>query len=497
MIKVKPHLIGKGKKKNYYFRYGNTKPVSVTSHFDINLIEFKETGALDAILNVDTRLFIDPFLLPYTSSLELKNSKEKVLSYFQDILTLLSNTNSQYDRTWREAKKKLYFPEAKGFNLGYGSLGSSGSGMGKKFRNQLLEVGFEIVQKGIKDPVIFELVGIFEEGIGCDRISDMICRILYPEFMSFSQRVFQKFDVKTYPIKYMNKIFSLPRNPFRNYEPIILSPKDILKDLPIAHCLDDIDFICSKNKELRDKLSSIIGQDWSNKIKKIKKSDLKRLFLENPKILNDLIQFYKNSKPQFYNYSEDPSGEATWLPLAHKFTSENPLNLELPDQSQSLDTLKKIVGKIINKFGKLIEYNGLNRFLFKDNGKPKPEQAAQLLFYAISNIYCENNRLTVARESNAGRGPVDFKIANENINIIVDLKLSSNTRLKHAYTSQIPIYQKSESSSHAIILVLKVKKNNVSVDKLLKTRQLDQMSGKQTPEIICFDATIQPSASKA
>ena len=36
MIKVKPHLIGKGKKKNYYFRYGNTKPVSVTSHFDIN-----------------------------------------------------------------------------------------------------------------------------------------------------------------------------------------------------------------------------------------------------------------------------------------------------------------------------------------------------------------------------------------------------------------------------------------------------------------------------
>ena len=498
MNNIKTNFTRKSKRKNHFFKHGNNNPVSVTEYFNIDPVEFKKTGAFDTILNVDTRLFIDPFLLPHTSAPELQNGREKMLEYFRGVLKLLELTESKNDKTWRASKSMLSFSEPSSFNFGYSFHGSSGRGIGNKFGQQLLEVTFEMVKKGINDPVIFELLGIFEEGIGCDRISDMVCCILYHEFMSFSERVFKKLNVQTYSIPYNGKKFDLPRNPFHK-KPIILSPKDILKDLPVAYCFDDIEHICYENKELRDKLSSIIGKDWKDKIKKIKKGkkgDLKKFFTENPKIFNALIQVYKNSRPQHYNYLEDQSGEANWLPLAQEFASKNPLNLEFPNQSQNLDSLKKIVDIIINKFGHLIEYNGLNQFLFDNNKKPKPERAAQLLFYAIANIYCEANNLAISRESNAGRGPVDFKIANGKINIVVDLKLSSNTRLKHAYTSQIPIYQKSESSFHAIILVLKVKERNVPLDKLLAIKKIDQRKSKKTPEIICFDATIKPSASK-
>ena len=375
-----PYII-KGKKYNKrFFRLQSSlrkvNPISVTSYFDIDPDDFEKTGAFDSVLNVDTRLFIDPFLLPYTSVPELKDGREKFLSHFQKVLMLLSLTKSQKDKTWKAAAKRLYFPEVKGFNLGYGNPGSTGSGMGVKFMQQLLETAFEITKKGIKNPIIFELLGLFEEGIGCDRISDMISRILYPEFVHFSQRVFTQLKVKGgYPIKCKNEIFNLPRNPFRK-ECIVLVPKDILRDLPIAYCWGDIDFICSTNKKLRDKLSSVIGSDWKKKTRKWKKGDFKKILFQSPDLLTDLIGSYKNSTPKFYNYREDPSGEANWLPLARRFTSKNPLILEFPEKQQNLNKLIEIVNRIITQFGKLVEYNGLNHFFSKIMESLKEKQQA-------------------------------------------------------------------------------------------------------------------------
>ena len=152
--------------------------VSVTDQFKLDKARFDRTGAFDSILDMDTRLFIDPFLLPHTSATELKGGRVKILDRFSKILTLMEHTSSAGDATWREASRLLDFREAKGFNFGYGGEGAAGSGMGPTIRRQLLKTAHEIVSKGIKDPVIFELVGIFEEGIGCDRISDMACRII-------------------------------------------------------------------------------------------------------------------------------------------------------------------------------------------------------------------------------------------------------------------------------------------------------------------------------
>ena len=93
------------------------------------------------------------------------------------------------DRLFREAAIRLQFREINYASLGYSSSSSSGSGIGPKLANELAKTAFDIVKAGINDPVIFELVGLFESGIGADRISDMTVWVILEDLLLFSQRV--------------------------------------------------------------------------------------------------------------------------------------------------------------------------------------------------------------------------------------------------------------------------------------------------------------------
>lgn len=120
-------------------------PITVSQHFKIEQTTFDQTGAFDAILDSDARLFVDPFLIPHTNTPELKNGRDLILKRFSNILTLLESSSSPEDLTWKEAEKLLNFPEVKGFNLGYGGQHSHGSGMGPNLRKALLSAAHEII----------------------------------------------------------------------------------------------------------------------------------------------------------------------------------------------------------------------------------------------------------------------------------------------------------------------------------------------------------------
>lgn len=103
----------------------------------------------------------------------------------------------------------------------------------------------------------------------------------------------------------------------------------------------------------------------------------------------------------------------------------------------------------------MIEDNQLCKLLYDKNGKRKHESAAQLLFFGIADAYCSANNLDISPESDAGRGPVDFKVSKgANIKVLVEVKLTSNSKLEKGFTSQLPIYQKSEKSHKGIYLVI-------------------------------------------
>lgn len=469
--------------------------ISITDSFKINKSVFDATGAFDAVLGIDTRLFIDPFLIPFTKANELKEGREKELLYFSNVLKLLMAVETKGDATWRSAEKLLKFHEVPGFNFGY-SKKRPGSGFGDKLTNQILTTAHEIVRKGIVDPVIFELVGIFEEGIGCDRISDMICKVLFENFSLYTQRVFKDCKVDFQPTVYKGKTLNLPQNPTKPNEPILLVPKDILRDLPVAYDFDDIDRVCGVNEELREKMNSLLGEDWQKKVKGFRKGAIKKLFLDNPEFISSLLSLYKKSKPKFYDYKNDPSGEANWYDLAKKFTGLFPLKLTLTTNNR-ISELERVVGLVCKRFKDMVENNGLWEFFYEKDGKVKHERAAQLQYFSIADIYCDANDLALSREPNAGRGSVDFKVADGRLNLVVEIKWSTNGSLVHAYEKQLPIYAKAERSVGGIILVLKIKEKSNSLEALLERQRKDAQKRIAGPEIIIVDAMPKASASKA
>ncbi len=164
-------------------------PISISEHIGVDAKTFDKTGAFDAILDVDSKLFIDPHLLQETAAPELSTSYQKVTKRFEEILHILSTSKRENDVFWREAVRKFYFPELRGLCIGYSSNSTLGSGMGPTLRTHILRTAKEIVDAGIKDPQLFELIGLFEENVGPDRISDMVGRIIVDDLRQYTQRI--------------------------------------------------------------------------------------------------------------------------------------------------------------------------------------------------------------------------------------------------------------------------------------------------------------------
>ena len=121
-------------------------PISLTEHFKIDSAKFGATCAFDSLLNQDTHLFIDPFLLDGTKQKEFANARESLLGRFREIIKLLGASKETDDIFWKQAAKRLRFKEIAGFGLGYSKGGTSGSGVGPTFTRKLVETANQIVK---------------------------------------------------------------------------------------------------------------------------------------------------------------------------------------------------------------------------------------------------------------------------------------------------------------------------------------------------------------
>ena len=151
---------------------------------------------------------------------------------------------------------------------------------------------------------------------------------------------------------------------------------------------------------------------------------------------------------------------------------------------------------ICGRFRTLIEDNQLSHLLFDKEDKPKHEDAAQRLFFGIASAYCEANGLDLSPESDAGRGPVDFKVSSGlTAKGVVEIKLTSNGKPLQGFLKQLPIYQNAERAQYGIYLVIDTGK--ASSTRLLAFRNEVTKAGTNAPEVVWVDATSKPSASKA
>ncbi|OGD83582.1 hypothetical protein A2572_04765 [Candidatus Collierbacteria bacterium RIFOXYD1_FULL_40_9] len=461
-----------------------------------NESDFDKLGVFDAVIGVDTRLFVDPFLLNKTKVPELKNSRNRIKKYYEDIITLLLASKSIGDIAWKEAYKRLIFRELKGVSIGYGAHSSDGSAIGPVLAKKLVKTASEIVNMGIKDPNIFELIGLFEEDFGADRLSDMTLRIIKEDVFRYTERVTKELNiVKTHSYKIGEKEFTLPISS-KTGKPVILLPKEILRDLPVALTWEGIDHVVAVNNELRQRLNRLIGTGWRSKIKK---QELRDIIFTKKENVTELLDAYKNSSANNYDFEKDPAGQVNWYKIGRKYAEDNPLNLE-KKHITNIEQLKDTLRKIANQFKRNIEVNGLNEHLYVKQGntyKRRHERYSQLLFFAIADSYCEANDTDLNREPNAGSGPVDFKVSKGyNLRGLVEIKLSSNPSVTKGYEKQITAYEQSERTTTSFYLVIKVTKSERKTALLIKRYEEKIQKGETAPELIIIDGVKKPTASK-
>lgn len=470
--------------------------ISLVDVFGIDRNLFDKSGALDPILGIDTRLFIDPTLLRVTSTPELTDSYQKVVAHFQDVLKVVSHIQQPGDRMWRQADSLLTFPEIKGLCIGYSSKSTSGSGMGPGLRQHLLTSISEIVKAGVCDPVLFELVGLFEDNVGPDRISDMVAKLIATDLIKFTQRVCSDCGIpmQEYRLQDLRVEEDLPFNPESN-TPIILAPKSILRDLPIAETFADIRWIAEHNQQLRDELNAIIGSSWKQTTVSEQKMALRNCFQRHPDTLKEIIKAYQGVPPEQYDFEDDPAGEVIWYSASKDIAKSQPLSLTLGSKPTA-EEVASVVEKICSHFKSLIEDNQLSKLLYDKSGVRKHESAAQLLFFGIASAYCQANELDLSPESDAGRGPVDFKVSfGLKSKVLVEVKLTSNNQLLHGYEKQLPIYQRAEQAPIGFYLVI----DNGGATKGRLDTFWDTVSRTEAngPRVIWVDGIIRESASKA
>lgn len=474
-----------------------TNPKTLSDQFDIDRRRLDDLGVLDQTLAIDTKLFIDPLLLSSSEHPEMSYAAvDQYRHHFEQVIKFLVLTEKQEDVAWRSARRMLEFHEIPGTCLGYGAATIRGSGFGYGLTQRILHLGKEIVDLGVRDPDLFSAMALFEEDIGPDRISDMTTNVIRSALVEFNRRVLAELGLEGEEFETDGLSGMLLANPMQKRRvPILLVPKDVLRKLPIALDWDDVSDAASKNAALRKNVNEQIGHIWANKTRR-DKSVLRSQVMVNNESFQTLLNIIHEVTPKPYDADSDPDGLINWSHIAKGYADHYPLDLTAVKHLRDLDSVHRLVLEIVEQFKTLVETNGLNKELYKEDGKPKPESTAQRLFFAIAHSYCAANNVDISPEVDSGSGQVDFKFSKGfDARVLVELKLSTNSKLVHGYETQLEVYKLAEQTMRAVYLVIDVGKMGKKYELLISMR--NQASERRDPlsDLYLVNGKVLPSAS--
>ena len=469
------------------------QPRRLNEELGVSALAMYRARLLNPSVEKDERRFIDPQLL-FTSNIpEFVDARGKIEQHFAHVLNLLKKSKKEGDQFWQAATKRLTFREVKGVGIGFSQTDSDGAGVGLVLAEHLVECGADLLKSGMDDPIVFEVVGLFQRGFGSDRLSDIALRLLLQEFFSFTSRVAKGIGV-TNLVRISFRGGEMPQLPvLKSGKPVILLPLSLLRKIPLGNDPSEIYEAADLNEDLRKDWNSVV---WSAQKAKRNpsKDEIRSLFFSNPKYLAALFTAYKNSsKPsaeKAHTAVDDPSVSAE---IAAEIRTAFPIASKVDNEEELVSTVRQM----LDAFRKYVEDNGANHLLFA-GGEPRDEKSSQALFYVVADLYAKGTSVEVSRESNAGRGPVDFKVSSSGYRCLVEFKLSNHAKLAQGYDVQLKIYQRSEDSRRAFYCVVLVNDADVSNVEELQSHVAELRSSEEhAPELVVIDARRKPSASKA
>lgn len=454
----------------------------------------------DPILNVDSNLFIDPFLM-YSQSVEgFIDCHNEIISIFNKAFALIAKVaGNKKSNSWEKASSILLFPEPQEFCIGYARDNQTGSGTGRGFANLICEAICESIEAGLIEVSHFEEISILREGIGADRISDITANILKHRFASYTNSICKKHGIPVREIRYDHGVFNeqytrwmpfntaLPVNPFTGV-PVLLTPSCFLRDLPTIST-ETFWGYCRENEN--EQLRTDFNYDIS---RRVNKSDIIEFAKKRPDIRQKFIVSIEKQKADPYNLLKDKNGVIGWYEASQEYCAKLPLKIEFADE----DEFKKVIEYVLSEFRNYIENNGGWKLLWNDDLNPKREEASQFLMQGIIKFWCKANNIDISREVNIGRGPVDFKMSQgHEFRALLELKLAKNTKFWNGLNKQLPKYMEAENVSVGYFIAILKKEKDLNRAKKIQSMvdEVNQATGYQIKALFIDATREKPSAS--
>lgn len=456
-----------------------------SEEFGIDSASFARLGVLDPTLSLDTKLFIDPLLLPNCQFVEI--SRDGVAAFqkhFLDVLRLLKVSTKHGDASWKAAAKRLTAREIPGTCLGYGQASTRGSSAARNKTSQLLETAEQIVRVGVDDPYLFALLSLFEPGFGPDILSDLTTNAIIEPLLKLNERLLRLPMLSAVPRKPFTLALqhqaNLPENPHSPGTPVILVPKDLLRDLPLASDWDGVAAAAAHNAQLRAQVGQHIAELWAKKSRR-DKDRLRSQVLKSAKACRLLLQVVRSQKLVAYDVDKDPSGYHKWSDDGARLAGDYPLPIPAPSGPWTRQHISECTDTILKHFEEVVAQDQVCRLFYG-----RKETYAQRLFYSLADAYCRASGSGLKVGYDPKIGTIAFEHEDCPAGASVDLKLSSNPSLVGAYQRQLAAL---DADSHlvATFVVLDVGNLGQKDQDIVAARNDRKRTGKPVTDFVVID----------
>jgi hypothetical protein len=411
----------------------------------------------DPILDHDTKVFIDPFLIFRKGSGLFAESHDQIMGFFNRVFEIATRTGGKTSGvSFGKLLDVLLFPEVDELRLGYAGEGHGGAGTARGFAKAFAFAIMESIALGLIEYRHFEEIGIFNKHIGRDRISDIAANILKPQLISYTQSICARhkrpcqsfqlrlgFDLST--DMWVDDIVELPVNPSTG-DAVLLVPKAFLRTEPSLAKDGFRDYLWEKrNEELRN--------DFNYAIKgEINYEAIADIARDHPDWVFEYVKHLEaEGHPTAYDLGRDPQGLYRWHQVSRDFVEANPYKIKVETQAEFGEFIKSLSS--IFKF--FVEQKNGWKLIWDNKNSPLSEEGIQNYFYGITYHYCTANNIVMLREVETGRGPVDFHFSSGfKRRAMIEAKLAKNGKFWNNLKNQLPEYMLAEEIAVGAYLVV-------------------------------------------
>jgi hypothetical protein len=414
-------------------------------HF--NITRANDDDWFDAILNSDTKLFIDPFLIFREKTGFWSTAHRDIIKHFDRAFLLVAQSNFRSDSLpYRKAVNILEFPEAHELCLGYTAKGTKGAGGGEGYAETIAAAIADAIKRGLEHPKHFEELGILNKGIGRDRISDITATILKPYFIRYTTDIAARHGIPLHKHRLKASTFAedrvrwehgdveVPTNSYgASPKPFLFVPQRFVRELPTLNA-DDWWSSYEDARHRADLNYDIMG--------KVDKDVIVEAARQHPELVRKWMEEKEAQPPEPYDVAKDRLGVYQWDSAAEQFASQHPMQLAPATSGASFSD---VIQRVVDQFAHFVEEQGGWALLWNDDQTEKPEEAIQLLFRGIVFHYCRASNIVVDREVELGRGPVDFKFSNGYTQRAhLEIKKLHNGKFWNGLSDQLPTYMRAD-----------------------------------------------------